>query len=174
VFLLQGTSRRRLWTKWWPSSPPSAASNPSPPVRPSPPSPDLALPPLPVADRLVDRRVPPAGGKPRLTVEDIVPIATGHEREELEGFLKVRRIVACGLVISGGPGPVVRFGPWEWVLISRSARRFAGEEALRHGCPLWPLRHQGEVFSATLHNKIWAWDHACWFCLGSAEHFITV
>jgi hypothetical protein len=44
-------------------------------------------------------------------VEDIMPIATGHEREELEAELQVRWIVPWGLEISDGlPRSVLALG----------------------------------------------------------------
>ena len=86
-----------------------------------------------------------AGDKPA-TVEDVMPIATGLEREELEAELQVRRPGPFGGLVGGRwSGMHVRFGPGKWFLIRRSGLGFTGKEAVRHGSSRWPLRYQGEV-----------------------------
>jgi hypothetical protein len=56
-------------------------------------------------------------------VEDVMPIATGHEREELEADLQVRRTV---LLLRGSVDSVLENGFWflDLVCVSQGKKRF--------------------------------------------------
>lgn len=92
-----------------------------------------------------------AGDKPA-TVEDVMPIATGLEREELAAELKVGDAYAffffsfffcffgleyCSFL------SVLEMG----FVICRSVCGFAGGEAVRHGSSRRPIWYQGEAFA---------------------------